>query len=331
MEKSLSQARDFNAPMVNGNGRAAKPRVTVEDEDESPTKKRKAVIDAPPVGLSVEEMVVDVQIGKDRSPIITRPAEIIEPGGDAPWSPMSSAAPSPFLHTSSPVSPMKTAFGVKTSAPRKPSRLRESYRADKETASAEEQRDSPPPAPLLTSRILPTETPATSPKAKLPAKDAVAAMDIDELPTFTFAFGEAAYPAGPSHVKARSAAAAMSPLSLPTFEFKLVAAPTNGFNWTAAGMKAPAASASSTWSCNMCMLANPDSAKDKCTICDAPRPSKVADTPPTKAFDWSKAAIKPPASSAGTWKCNTCMLSNPDSARLKCVVCDAPRPDVPAS
>lgn len=317
------------------NGKAAKSMVTVEellDQDESPIKKRRTATAAPLVGLSVEEVVVDAQIAKDRSPIVTRPTEIIEPNGDAPWSPTPSAAPSSFPHAPSPASSMKTAFGVKTSAPREPSKLRYSYQVDKETVSAEEKPVSPPPAPLLAPRTLPKETQTTSPKAKLPPKDAVAAMEIDELPMFSFIFGEAAYPAGPSHIKARSAAAATPPLLLPIFEFKPVAASTNGFNWTTAGTKAPTASASSTWSCSMCMLVNPDSAKDKCTICEAPRPSTPTDAPPQKTFDWSKAAFKPPTKNpAGTWVCDTCSLSNPDSARLKCAICDAPRPGVPAS
>ncbi|OJA12432.1 hypothetical protein AZE42_08096 [Rhizopogon vesiculosus] len=337
-EKSSRETQDSSAPMVNGNGKAVKPTITVEevlDQDESPTKKRRTAPAAPPVTLSVEEVVMDVQISP---PVVMRPAEIIEPNGDAHWSPTPSASPSSFPHTLSPVSPMKSTFGVKTSAPREPSKLRYSYQADKETASAVEKQVFPPPAPLLAPRTTSRETQTTSPKAKSSAKDTAAAMEIDELPKYRFTFSDATYPAGPSHVKARSAAVAMPVLSLPTFEFKPVAtsangAPsTNGFNWTAAGMKAPTVSSSGTWICSMCMLESPESAKDKCTICDAPRPSTLADAPPQKTFDWSRAAIKPPITNpAGTWQCDTCMLDNPDSAKLKCTVCDAARPGAPAS
>jgi hypothetical protein len=213
--------------------------------------------------------------------------------------------------------------------------LRYSYYADKETGSAEEKPMSEaPPAPLMVSRNLPKETQTTSPKAKLPPKEAVAAMDVDELPKYSFKLTEAAYPAGPSHVKARVAATSTSRLSLPIFEFKPVAPSTNGFNWTAAGMKAPAAATSGTWSCSTCMLENPDSATDKCTICDAPRSGGAAKPAPVpqKIFDWSKTAIKvPPTQHAGTWECDTCMLSNPDSAKLKCTVCDTARPGAASS
>jgi len=333
-EKLIREAHDSNAPIVNGNGKAAKSTITVEevsDQDESPTKKRRTATAAPPVRLSVEEMVVEAQIAKDKTPLVVRPAEIIEPNGDASWSPTPSSSPSSFPHAPSSASPMKTAFGVKTSTPREPSKLRYSYQADKETASSEKP-VSPPPAPLLAPRTLPMEIQITSPKGRLPPKDAATAMEIDELPTYSFAFAEAAYPAGPSHVKARSAAVAMPILSLPTFEFKLVAPSANGFNWTTAGTKAPIASTSGTWLCSLCMLENPDSAKDECTICEAPRRSAPANLPPQKTFDWSKATIKPPTTNAiGTWHCNTCMLDQPDSAKLECPVCETPRPGAPAS
>jgi hypothetical protein len=239
---------------------------------------------------------------------------------------------------------MKSAFGVKTSAPREPSKLRFSYQADKDTTSAEEK----PVSPLLDSRAHSKETQTTPPKSKLPPKDVVMAMEVDELPKYSFALAEVTYPAGPSHVKARSAVAAMPLLSLPTFEFKLVASSTNGFNRTPASMKAPTASASSVWLCSLCGLKNPDSAKEKCTICEAPRSSEAADAPPQETFDWSKKAIKVPTTitpsevppqgtfdwsktnikppTAGSWQCNTCMTPNPDSAKLKCPVCDEDRP-----
>ncbi|KAG1746719.1 uncharacterized protein EDB91DRAFT_1048901, partial [Suillus paluster] len=335
-ERPTREVHDLHVPVTNGHSKAAKPAVTVEevsDQDESPTKKRKTAKPTP-VRLSVEEVVEEVEMVQDKSTVFTRPTEIIEPTQEATSSPATpSASPFSLLHTPSPASPMKTAFGAKTSAPRQSSKLRYSYHPDKETVSAEEKPVSeelaPPPAPLLASRNLPKGIQTTSLKTKLPPKDAVVAMEVDELPKYSFKLAEAVYPAGPSHVKARIAVTSMSVLSLPTFEFKPVAPSTNGFNWTAAGMKAPAAT-SGTWSCGTCMLANPDSAKDKCTVCDAPRSggaSKPVDVPPQKTFDWSKTAIKvPPTKPVGNWLCDTCMLSNPDSVKLKCTVCDAPRP-----
>lgn len=327
-EKPTREAQDSYVSMTNGHNKTTKSAVTPEeisDQDESPTKKRKTTKPTP-VMLSVEEVVEDVEMVQDKSSVCMRPAEIIEPVEDAPplfATPFSSSTPSPSPQ-------MKTAFGAKTSAPREPSKLRYSYYADKETTSAEEKLMSgAPPAPLMASRDLPKETQTTSSKAKLPPKEAVAAMEVDELPKYSFKLTEAVYPAGPSHVKARIAAANMSRLSLPTFEFKPVAPSINGFNWTAAGIKAPVAATSGTWLCDTCMLENPDSATDKCTICDAPRSGGAAKpaAAPQKTFDWSKTAIKvPPTQHAGTWQCDTCMLSNPDSAKLKCTVCDAARP-----
>ncbi|KAG0709179.1 hypothetical protein DFH29DRAFT_218188 [Suillus ampliporus] len=338
-EKPTREAQDLHVATTNGNSKAAKPTVTAEevsDQDESPTKKRKTAKPTS-VRLSVEEVVEEVEMVQDKSTTFTRPAEIIEPTEDATSSPATpSASLLSFSHSPSPASPMKTAFGGKTSTPREPSKLRYSYHPDKETAEKPASEElAPPPAPLLAARNLPKETQTTSPKTKLPAKEVVVAMEVYELPKYSFNLAEAAYPAGPSHVKARSTVASMHILSLPTFEFKPVAPSTNGFNWTAAGIKAPAAATSGTWTCGTCMLVNPDSAKDKCTICDVPRSggaSKPADVPPQKTFDWSKAAIKVPTTNpVGNWQCDTCMLSNPDSAKLKCTVCDAPRPGAAAA
>jgi hypothetical protein len=44
-----------------------------------------------------------------------------------------------------------------------------------------------------------------------------------------------------------------------------------GFNWTAAGMNAPASAGSGEWTCGLCGLKNPARATVKCTICDATR------------------------------------------------------------
>lgn len=112
--------------------------------------------------------------------------------------------------------------------------------------------------------------------------------------------------------------------TLPTFTFTLPTPPSttsNTFKWPTAAAKAPGAE----WTCDTCMLKNPDSAKEKCTICEAARPGQkpvapVASTP----FQWpggNKAAVP-----SGQWTCNTCMLTNPDSAKDSCMICDAARP-----
>jgi hypothetical protein len=43
-----------------------------------------------------------------------------------------------------------------------------------------------------------------------------------------------------------------------------------GFDWAAVGMKPPTTSGAS-WTCSTCMLSNPATAVDKCTVCDTPR------------------------------------------------------------
>ncbi|KAH7911057.1 hypothetical protein BJ138DRAFT_1007405 [Hygrophoropsis aurantiaca] len=167
-------------------------------------------------------------------------------------------------------------------------------------------------------------------------------MDTNSLPKYSFAFPEQpSYPAGPSHIHARKLAGSTPLSALPTFTFtdSKPASSTNGFNWTAAGAKPPTA-VGGNWMCDTCMLTNPDDAKEKCTICEAPRPGATpaaskspAAAPssvnppsaPIQAFDWGAAGIKPPKSASGSWTCSTCMLSNPATATEKCTICDTPR------
>lgn len=82
--------------------------------------------------------------------------------------------------------------------------------------------------------------------------------------------------------------------------------------------------ATGEWTCDTCMLKNPDSAKEKCTVCEARRPAL---RPVGASFTLGSAPPKPSASSAGgPWTCSLCMLQNPDSAKEKCQVCEAKRP-----
>jgi len=86
-------------------------------------------------------------------------------------------------------------------------------------------------------------------------------------------------------------------------------------------MKAPVSGGD--WTCDTCMLKNPDSAKEKCTVCEARRPAQK----PSTGFAFGSAPPKPTGSpSGGPWTCSLCMLQNPDSAKEKCQVCEAKRP-----
>jgi len=86
----------------------------------------------------------------------------------------------------------------------------------------------------------------------------------------------------------------------------------------------------SEWTCDTCMLKNPDSAKEKCQVCEARRPApKTAATGRFFTFGAPAPAPAKPAAtstSGGPWTCSLCMLQNPDSAKEKCQVCEAKRP-----
>ncbi|KAF9563928.1 hypothetical protein CPC08DRAFT_298154 [Agrocybe pediades] len=111
-------------------------------------------------------------------------------------------------------------------------------------------------------------------------------------------------------------------------------APVVGFNWGAAGMKAPTVS-SDTWTCSLCSLSNPTSAS-QCQTCETPRsgsssasaskPAVTAPPPPAPVvgFNWGAAGLAAPSTKKDTWTCSLCALSNPLSA-TKCTTCENPR------
>ncbi|KZP26587.1 hypothetical protein FIBSPDRAFT_887098 [Athelia psychrophila] len=224
--------------------------------------------------LTVEEIDdVDMPTSKSPSPgLFSQPTEIIEPESDN----ANSANPSTSSSSSAlPTSPTKSAsaslFGLKSSAPKEPSKLRFSYQADKP--------DSETPLPPLT--FTPNPVAPAAPKSTgtftFDPRQTVLVMSVHDLPTYTFPspFSPMLPP-----VAARNMARSTFPASLPSYDFaaplpapakeKPAAPPVMAFNWSGAGMKAPSASGAS-WTCSSCMLSNPASATDKCTICDAKR------------------------------------------------------------
>ncbi|KAG8974952.1 hypothetical protein FRC05_006629 [Tulasnella sp. 425] len=163
------------------------------------------------------------------------------------------------------------------------------------------------------------------------------------LPSYEFDFSVAATATVPGiDISAKAKALAVLKNDLPKFDMlaavsapvQTTIAPAN--NWAAAGF-APKA-ASSSWTCSTCMLSNPESAKDKCTVCDADRPgakTKPTSTapPPSQSAptnNWAASGFAFAAPAAGTWTCTSCMLTNPASAKDKCTVCEATR-DAPGS
>ncbi|KAG6333536.1 hypothetical protein ID866_5547 [Astraeus odoratus] len=303
--------------------------IVVVDKEESPLKKRKTAESPHPSKPSATVEIVDIDAPESTlAPPVIRPSEVIE-ADEAPK--VNGKPSSPAARLSPPAHNPKSAFGVKSSAPKEPSKLRYSYQADKVEVVG-----SHPAPPLPTSFTPPPAPPAA--KLKLSPKEEVLAMDIDELPKYMFTVKETVYPAGPSSESARGAALDVPESSLPTFDIRVIPFKAmDGFNWTAAGMKPP--TGATGWKCDLCGLDNAESAKYKCTVCDASRPGaavppKPAEvTPPAppaapvKAFDWSAAGMAPPPKpgGGGSWTCSLCGLSNPATATDKCPVCDNPR------
>ncbi|KAH6916024.1 hypothetical protein BKA70DRAFT_1179328 [Coprinopsis sp. MPI-PUGE-AT-0042] len=249
-----------------------------------------------------------------------------------------------------------------TAVPSRPSKLRFSYQAEVSAPSSPDSQadaepasksssmdlDAPPPPTLNTTFSLSASSkPAPAPSAASPSstfasssKPAVSSdpkaqalsTPAQSLQTFAFAVPSTSIPS--KHAAAAEKAKAQSASSLPAFDLSAPAGPSGsseapkstGFNWAAAGMKPPSGTAASQWTCTLCGLNSPDSAKD-CTVCEAPRPSakKSDDAPKSTGFNWAAAGMKPP-SGASKWKCTVCDLENPDEVKDKCTVCDTPRP-----
>ncbi|KAL4062479.1 hypothetical protein J3A83DRAFT_4417841 [Scleroderma citrinum] len=342
---------EISAPVINGSSShssrfSSSTNSTIEveeivdiDEEESPSKKRKMTKSPNP---STAE-IIDVD-EPELAPAVSviRPSEIIEPG-EVPKVNGKSSAPSITL--SPPSATSKPLFGVKSSAPKEPSKLRYSYQADKvEVVGSQAQPALPsfpslfsPPSVPSAAPSIPTPVPA---KAKLSLKDEVLAMSVDDLPKYTLTIKETVYPAGPSSQDARKAALDASASSLPTFDIKAMPARAmNGFNWTAAGLKPPTTSAQA-WTCDLCGLENPESTMEMCNVCETPRPGSAPLKPapaalltppvpptPVTGFDWAAAGLTPPTPKLddGSWTCSLCGLTNSASATDKCVVCEAPR------
>jgi hypothetical protein len=168
------------------------------------------------------------------------------------------------------------------------------------------------------------------------AKEAALALDSASLTSFSF---DVPTETTSKHEKERSEAAAAEPSSLLVFSFTFGTTAPGSFDWEAAGMKPPA-KASGSWTCGTCMVSN-DAAKTKCVACEEPRPNSTTNgavlptvishpklvAAPTSGFDWAAAGMKMPTKAPGSWACQVCMVDN-DAARVKCISCDEPKPDL---
>ena len=262
-----------------------------DDEDDRAAKKQKTT---PPKGSPVVvEEIVDVDMPSTPNPSTPQfsgPTEVIEPSDDA-GSSISDQLPglrNGFAQSPTGTSPVKPSFGPKSSAPKEPSKLRFSYKGDASPPLAAAVPDSAPAAPRISHAKLPGVNPAP-PKSVgiVDPKQAVIAMAVHDLPTYSFLQPVFGLHSGVDHFEStQKAAKAMPSSSLPAFDFSTpseagrstlsepassmpVAPKVKGFDWAGAGMKAPSATGG-TWTCSTCMLSSPASAT-KCTVCEAPR------------------------------------------------------------
>ncbi|PFH51936.1 hypothetical protein AMATHDRAFT_2643 [Amanita thiersii Skay4041] len=193
-------------------------------------------------------------------------------------------SPPPIVIAQPPKSPTtsRVIFGSKpSSVPKEPSKLRYSYQPEGTT-----------PSETSSSVNAVAKSPNGEPSVEvwapvmltLAPKEIVLGLPTTSLPSFTFSLTPQSTLLLPSgEIRAREQAKTLPAVSLPTFPFNsqmpgnslsatsLSANPVKGFDWTAAGINPPPTAASGNWTCSICMLSNPPSATDKCTVCDSPR------------------------------------------------------------
>lgn len=330
---------------INGiNGIGSSPVLDVVEEDESPTKKPKkapssaSILEGQKSSIAIEE-IEDVDMSAPSPSSVTRPAQIVEPE-EKPTSRQRSQSPTA---STSPTSPIKHHYGMKSSAPKAPSKLRYSIQAEGDSDKGEGEKEKAASTSVYlfgVSSASQPSPPLRTLRTEAEVKASVLAFATNDLPSFSFSVPTSSPGAGPgpSSQKSRDAAKAAAISVLPAFDFSLSAInstpktttsstkPVNGFDFAAAGMKQPTTSGDE-WECSGCMLKNPASATEKCSVCDEPRPGKTAAPPAAGGFNWAGAGMKPPPAASGEeWECSCCMLKNPASVVEKCTVCDAPRP-----
>jgi hypothetical protein len=261
----------------------------IDDDDDHHVAKKQKKTSVNESTITVEEIDgVDMPLTSQPSrSLSSQSAEVIEPDDDAG----SSMADHTGFPGSSTTSPVKSTFVLKSSAPKEPSKLRFSYKGDgSPPLTTPSPSFAPPPTPKFTHAKLPSVVPAISEEAVITdPKQVVIAMAVHHLPIYSFLQPGFGTRAGIDHLEGtRAAAKAVPTLSLPTFNFSMGAAEadagrstsstisiskaatpvTKGFDWAAAGLKAP--SAADTWTCSLCMLSNPATA-NKCTVCETLR------------------------------------------------------------
>jgi len=263
------------APLVEG---------VEEDADEAKRSKKKSKSSPPSQGFPS----IIVKGKEDDIPIEEVAAPEAPP--DKPKSTILPPALSPSLNggpnTTTPgtVASKSLFSGSKpTSTPKEPSKLRYSYQPEPNNSGP-----SSTPAPTFTpvsfnAREEIKDVISALIKKPMGAKEAALAVPTASLPTFVFAVSTNILPLSNfEDRKAQEKAKSLPASSLPHFDFtiettrsqaatKSSAPPVKGFDWAAAGRPPPSKNSGASWTCSTCMLSNPSSAVDKCTICDTPR------------------------------------------------------------
>jgi hypothetical protein len=246
---------------------------------------------------------------------VVLPAQIVEPGQKEESPTSSVASYNPFALT---VPGPKSALGIKSSAPKAPSKLRYSIQAEKDDSPKESGKElpslglgfpssrpsasvpsvptpasAPGPTPTVSSTIAAPTTSLstlkeTKPKTTAEIKAFVLTLPEDELPKYTFGTPLSTPGAGPSIEKAKAAAMAVPLSALPMFDFA-----------------APVASSATTSRGNL---------------------TSSAPATTSAGFNWAAAGLKQPSKPADNWDCSVCGLSNPPAATSKCQVCEASKP-----
>jgi hypothetical protein len=170
-----------------------------------------------------------------------------------------------------------------------------------------------------------SRTSTKSSKPLSPAQKVALNKPVDSLAKFVFKIS------APKTAACAAAEKAALANPLETFSFDLTAPSTSSKTSSFTMSQIPPQNKEAPWTCSLCSLQNPASAKEKCTICEAPRPAEKTTPPaftqPAGASSFGSQmfnSMKDPAT--GEWTCDTCMLKNPDSAKDKCTVCEARRP-----
>ncbi|WWC91702.1 uncharacterized protein L201_006648 [Kwoniella dendrophila CBS 6074] len=155
-------------------------------------------------------------------------------------------------------------------------------------------------------------------KVYLSAKDSALKIAKPALPFFTFTLPPRPFESQNQPKKEVLEQAKNKPQS--TFTFTL---PSLDANITTSSQLAPPAK---DWECGLCMLKNPASATEKCTICEAPKPPTVPVSSSAPSFGFTPKATPASTGAGKEWECSLCMLKNPASATEKCTICEAPKP-----